>query len=252
MSEKTITLLLSGTDYGRSGLGTYVRSVVPCLINEGKLDNISFKLLGTQADLDAFPELTRQVDCLTIPRRYERPALSALWHLRRGQSFLRKSQTHLALCLAGNRRLISPGVVPSVAVVHDLAQLHMPDKYDGLRMLYFHQFILKGLRAQSRLVAISESTRRDLSQVLDVSESGIRVVYNGVDASIFSRKNAPPELVKQAYKRACALALQEVNNADVQRLSLKPYFYYPARFEHPSKNHTRLLQAFAESGLSRS
>ncbi len=252
MSKQTIALLLSGTDYGRSGLGTYVRSVVPCLRSREDIDGVKFRLMGTQADLDAYPELTSEAQTLIIPTRYKRAPISALWHLTQGQKFLRRADVSLALCLAGNRRLIARGKIPSVAVVHDLAQLHMPDKYDRMRMLYFQKFILRGLEKQSRLVAISQATRRDLSVALNLDETDIRVVYNGVDASVFARDQASEVNVQQAVQRAFYKAKGVPALESVRKIARQPYFYYPARFEHPSKNHFRLLEAFSTSGLNKS
>jgi glycosyltransferase involved in cell wall biosynthesis len=125
--------------------------------------------------------------------------------------------------------------VPTVAVVHDLANLHVPGKYDALRMAYLRWVMLGALRSADVIVAVSGATRADLVHALGPRHD-VRVVGNGVDTRRFVPR--PPGDPEVAAARA--------------RAGLPgPYLLYPSRLEHPGKNHLRLLRAFAASGLAR-
>ncbi|MBS2024048.1 MAG: glycosyltransferase, partial [Deltaproteobacteria bacterium] len=120
-------------------------------------------------------------------------------------------------------------------MVHDLAQLHVPEKFDRLRMLYA-RMMFSAFPKATELVAVSEATRADLVG-LGLARERVRVVRNGVDAARFE---PPAEGDARVQAARSYLALQGA------------YLLYAARLEHPGKNHLRLLRAFARSAAARS
>jgi glycosyltransferase involved in cell wall biosynthesis len=231
-----IALALSGTDLGRSGIGTYVREVLPPLLARATNAGGTVTAFGTSADLAAYD------GALGAARRYrlrsvpQRAALNALWHLRRADAFARRIGADVLLLPAANRRITSGDRVPTVAVVHDLAQLRVSEKYDALRMYYFRRVLLPAFRRPTQLIAISNATRDDLVKAISVPAESVRVVYNGVNVARFKALDGTSPAVWNA-RRATGL-------------HTKPYLLYPARLEHPGKNHVRLLHAFARSRLA--
>jgi glycosyltransferase involved in cell wall biosynthesis len=116
-----------------------------------------------------------------------------------------------------------------VSTVHDLSQLHVEHKYDGLRMAYVKRVLPVMMRKLSRVVSVSASTAKDLVEFAGVDARRIRVVPNGTDGERF-----------RARDRAGAAA--RVRSG----LSIDgPFILYTARLEHPGKNHVRLVEAFA-------
>jgi glycosyltransferase involved in cell wall biosynthesis len=129
---------------------------------------------------------------------------------------------------SGNRRLGIRYGVPSVATVHDLSQLHVPQKYDAARMFYATRVLPALIGRQDRVVTVSSSTRADVLDRTSVGTERIDVVPNGVDLTRYS-----------------ALGAGDVAPV-MQRLGIdQPYVLYVARLEHPGKNHVTLLQAYA-------
>ncbi|MCA9583489.1 MAG: glycosyltransferase family 4 protein, partial [Myxococcales bacterium] len=112
----------------------------------------------------------------------------------------------------------------------DLAQLHVDDKYDPARMFYFRRVLLPALRRMTRLVAVSEATKRDLETVIPSSGPPITVIPNGVDYERFERKEDGREGIA---RKATGLTGN--------------FLLYASRLEHPGKNHLRLVRAFARS-----
>jgi len=101
-------------------------------------------------------------------------------------------------------------------------------------MFYFKQVALRLIQGAKRAVAISKSTRDDMVQYLGLPSSDIPVVPNGVNYDRF--EPLPMDDAKILAAR------EETGLAG-------PYLLYPARLEHPAKNHLRLIEAFAKSEL---
>jgi glycosyltransferase involved in cell wall biosynthesis len=73
--------------------------------------------------------------------------------------------------------------LPLVVTVHDLALFRHPDAFNRWSRAYGSRTIPRVLGAARRVIAVSEFTRRELVELLDVPEEKIRVVPNGVDAT---------------------------------------------------------------------
>lgn len=72
---------------------------------------------------------------------------------------------------------------PFVVTVHDLSFLLYPQNLRALNRIYLRQFTRLSVRRARRVIAVSESTKRDLIRYYDLSPDKIDVVHNGVDAS---------------------------------------------------------------------
>lgn len=225
-----LAVALGGTDHGQSGIGNYVRSVLPHLA--AKLDAAGGRLLalGTPRDLRAYAAELSGAERVTLPTAVDAPLPSAVFHLSAVGRAARRAGADVLLLPAANRRAPLVTALPTVAVVHDLAQLHVQGKYDPLRMAYLRHVLLRALGRANRLVAVSAATQRDLAAAL--SGARVDVVPNGVDAARFS----PP---REGDPRVAAVR-------QAHGLSGR-YMVYLARLEHPGKNHLRLLRAFAAS-----
>lgn len=225
-----VAIALGGTDRGLSGIGVYVRSVLPRLAARIRALGGSVVVLGTRADLDAYD--TGDAEKAMVHDGFDHPAASAAWHLLQVGPAARGVGARVLLLPAANRRMALHSPIPTVAVVHDLAQLRVRKKYDPLRMAYLNHVLTRTLRRATALVAPSRATRDDLARALGISENSIRVVWNGVDIERFAPapEDAPHVLAARRY-------------AGLEG----PYLLYPSRLEHPGKNHIRLLRAFAAS-----
>lgn len=225
---------LGGTDWGRSGIGTYVRSIVPFLHSSLKERGAELLVLGNQREFEAYADCLKGVPCAETPSYADKPAQSALWYLSRCGSYAKKLGANVVLYPAAQRRCCIHQPIPSVAVVHDLGQLSMENKYDPLRMFYFKQIALRLIKNAAQPVAISGHTRDHMVSALGLRRDEIEVIPNGVNYSKF----AP-----LAETSPSAAAVRQVTGL------LGPYVLYPARLEHPAKNHLRLLEGFANSRL---
>jgi glycosyltransferase involved in cell wall biosynthesis len=70
---------------------------------------------------------------------------------------------------------------PFVVTVHDLAVFRHPDTFNRWTRMYSPRLVPRALAAATRIIAVSQFTRRELVDVLRVPDEKIRVVPNGVD-----------------------------------------------------------------------
>jgi glycosyltransferase involved in cell wall biosynthesis len=73
--------------------------------------------------------------------------------------------------------------LPLVVTVHDLAVLRHPRAFNRWSRLYGPRVVPRVLAAARRVIAVSEFTKRELIELLQVPEDKIRVVPNGVDGT---------------------------------------------------------------------
>jgi glycosyltransferase involved in cell wall biosynthesis len=82
---------------------------------------------------------------------------------------------------------------PSVITVYDLSFVHYPQVLSPSRRLYLRLLTAFSCRRARRVIAISQSTARDLVDSLDISPDKIDVAVPGYDASIY-RVLPPPQI----------------------------------------------------------
>lgn len=230
-----LALTLGGTDCGRSGIGVYTRAIIPRLRAALETSGDELVVLGTPIEFHSYEDVLGNARRVELSSALTEPGANALFHLIAAGPLLARAGASALLLPAGSRRIVAHSPIPTVAVVHDLAQLHVAQKYDFLRMAYFNHAILPAVRRASRVVAISQTTRKDIAHAFKWPLDRIEVVPNGVDAARFAPPKANDERVHAARKKL---------NID------SPYILYLGRLEHPGKNHVRLIEAFATSRIA--
>ena len=75
--------------------------------------------------------------------------------------------------------LVSP--CPSVVTVHDLSFLHYPQGFRTINLFYLRLFTRLSVRQARRIIADSESTKRDVMRHYGLSPSRVDAVHIGVD-----------------------------------------------------------------------
>jgi glycosyltransferase involved in cell wall biosynthesis len=156
----------------------------------------------------------------------DRAVPSLLWHLFILPVYLLLKHPQL-LHIPTARRIPLFCPCPLVVTVHDLAAFRIRGKYGPLRSFY-HRVIMRWLlKKAERIIAVSESTGRDLQQLAGVDRRRITIVHSGV-SPLFR-------------PRDCHMArafLRDRYGVSTDRLIL-----YVSRLEHPGKNHVALLTA---------
>jgi glycosyltransferase involved in cell wall biosynthesis len=229
--ELTVAVSLFANDRGRSGIGRYLKEVTAALV-EGD-PSVAWRFFVAREDLPVFdgvaPDDGGRIRWTAVPDRWNRPAVSPLWHAAAFPLLARRAGADVIYLPAGNRRLVPFSPVPTVAVVHDLSSFHVEGKYDPLRMLYIRQVMPWLIRRSDRVIAISGSSAKDVVELAGYPKERVAVIGNGFDRKTFHPRPA-------AGSRA---ALEALGRTLPERFLL-----YVSRLEHPGKNHVGLLRGY--------
>ncbi|MEM7252801.1 MAG: glycosyltransferase family 1 protein [Pseudomonadota bacterium] len=214
-------------DGGKSGISQYMSAIFEQIVSISPDDD--FVLYMTRSDRAFLDVHADNVEVIAYPDWFGHPIVSILWHLVVFPLELIRMRCECVFLPAGNRRLGWWYGMPSVSTIHDLSQLHIPQKYDRFRMFYIMRVLPAMMRRLTRVVSISQSTKMDLENFARVDSTRIRVVPNGIDTGRFA------DLERETSKAFVA-----------EHYGLfRPYLLYVSRLEHPGKNHVGLLEALA-------
>lgn len=208
---------------GRSGVGRYVIALGEALVREQK--SVDLHIAGLDADRGLFPWLADD-RWISIPANMGGGVQNLLWHQVSLNKVARTHQIDL-VHIPSYRRMLWKCVVPQVATIHDCAPFILREKYDFFRGFFGRVIVPKIARRVRRVIAVSETTGKDVIHWMKVPAARVTVVPNGIDHEMF--RPPSPDAVA---------AFKQRKNLD------QPFFLYVARLEHPAKNHIRLIHAF--------
>ena len=208
---------------GRSGVGRYVIALSEALLHE--YPTIQLSVAGLDADRSLFPWL-RDEQWLSIPASMAGGAANLGWHQMHLNRLL--ARRHIELVhIPSYRRMLWHCSVPQVATIHDCAPFILREKYDFARGIFGRMVVPALARRVQRVIAVSETTAKDVVPFMKVPSARVTVVPNGIDHQMF---RPPAAEAVAAFRQRKDLA--------------QPFFLYVARLEHPAKNHLRLIRAF--------
>ncbi|RLD34461.1 MAG: glycosyltransferase family 1 protein [Bacteroidetes bacterium] len=115
--------------------------------------------------------------------------------------------------------------VPSIPVFHDLNFEHYPKDVPVLERKYYRYFFPRYARKASRIVTVSEFSKKDIVNLYDIPPEKVNVVYNGANEDFMPVNDVVKEETRKTLSGGC------------------PYFIFVGAL-HPRKNLARLFQAF--------
>jgi len=151
------------------------------------------------------------------------PFLWHFWFQWRVKNFLKKKRPDLFLSTDGFIPLCN--LTPSVSVIHDINFVHRPGDLPWLVRKYYRYYFPKFAFRATRIVTVSEYSRRDIINQYEVPEEKIDLAYNGVNERYHPLTMEQAVEVRKAYTGG------------------SPYFVFVGSI-HPRKNITNLLKAF--------
>jgi glycosyltransferase involved in cell wall biosynthesis len=154
----------------------------------------------------------------------DRPQVRILWEQFLQPWSVRRAGVDLLHCPAFVGPLAS--TCPTVITVHDLSFLFFPQNFRAMNRIYLKTLTRLSVRRARRIIAVSESTRRDLVHQYGLPPAKVDVVYNGVDAAF----RPLPTTEVAAFRR---------------RAGLPDRFLLFVGTLEPRKNVARLIEAYA-------
>lgn len=184
-----------------TGLGNYSRLVVESLSKYYPLNEYLLYAPKEMENPRLKPILKRHNVKLVLPDTPSGRRFSALWRVKgiTGQAI--RDGIELFHGLSGELPFnIRKGGFPSVVTIHDLIFNRYPEYYAAVdRKIYDYKF-RKACENATRVIAISECTKRDIMQMYGTPEDKIDVIYQGCHES-FSMPVEPAveKHVRMAY-----------------------------------------------------
>ncbi|MEA3459311.1 MAG: glycosyltransferase family 1 protein [Chloroflexota bacterium] len=188
-------LLSLAETYRSAGANQYIRNL---LLNLPRVDEENrYTVFLGERGFDAHPSLNLRFSHLPT----ENPPVRLFWEQAVQPFALRRERVDLLHSLAFVSPLVSP--CPTVVTIYDLSFLLFPEGFRCLKRLYLGLFTRISARRARRIIAISESTKKDIVRMFGVPPERVDVVYCGVDETFrplpeeqvadFRKRHGPPE-----------------------------------------------------------
>jgi glycosyltransferase involved in cell wall biosynthesis len=201
------------------GIGTYIRNVI---VNLAQLDRESnYFLIGREHDrgeLSAFPANFFFIADPTQESRYWNDIVLPYSLKKKGIELLHTPHYR-------SPRFLS---CKSIITIHDCVHILFPN-YASSKAAYNRAKLAtkRAIRKSSRILTVSEATRRDLIRLFGVPEEKISVVYNAID------------------ERAVLADNQDEQKRVLERYQIQdPFLLYAGNIK-PHKNIARTIEAFS-------
>lgn len=111
----------------------------------------------------------------------QRPVARILWEQLIQPLALRQAKVDLLHAMAFVAPLTAPP--PFVVTIYDLSFLRYPDAFRPFNRWYLTHFTARSVRRARAVITISESTRRDVIDLLGVPPERVHTIYCGADES---------------------------------------------------------------------
>lgn len=212
------------------GIGTYIRNLVRGLSHVDSADQ--FTLISDAPDAPELAGLGPNFQVRIFRKPDGKLLTQAAFSL-----FLRKIPADVFHIPLNAVPVGMPG--PYVVTIHDMGSLLFARKHNFRNQVSLSLF-RSGLANASRVIAVSNATRRDVETLIGIPPARIKTIYNAPDP-VFGERHAPTI--------ACVGENTYQYPPDIQRILDRyridyPFLLYAGR-TNPQKNIPRLVEAFA-------
>jgi alpha-1,3-rhamnosyl/mannosyltransferase len=118
-----------------------------------------------------------------------------------------------------------PSDVPTVVTLHDLSVLLHPEWHPVTRVRLYDRHFIRGIREARHFITVSETVRKQVIQVLNISPSRVTTIHNGV------------------HPHLRPLSCEETTRS-LRRIGLRPGYLLHLGTIEPRKNLLMLMQAY--------
>ena len=167
---------------GSSGIGTYVESLVPLVIEQ--CPEVRFYLIGTKerlAGLGIASDRVRTIACSA-------PVYSA----REQVELSLRTPRHVEVFWSPHYNIPLWHRGKLLVTVHDVCHLALAPLFGGLRHVYARFMFSEVRRKAHTILCDSQFTKKELMRLVNVPEDRIRVVYCGVQERWFELTKGQP------------------------------------------------------------
>lgn len=206
--------------YAQTGIGNYIRHLIGFIFEFDKKNNYVIFLLPEEYDNFKVPN-----------NRIKKVKIYSKWYSWKEQLFFPFEIYKENLDLMHFTHFNSPVLYfgRSLVTIHDITPFFFPGHKmkSLLRRIGFRAVFYSSVKKASRVVAVSENTKKDITEHFKLDREKIDVVYEGVDEQ-FSAKKDPQKI-------------QQLRNKHGLK---KPFIFYTGVWRN-HKNLVGLIKAFS-------
>ncbi|MEA2042531.1 MAG: glycosyltransferase family 1 protein [Bacteroidota bacterium] len=163
--------------YNQSGLGNYSRSTIELLTKFHPTHD--YFLFSPKLKNNIFKNRPKNTKAIT-PSGFIDSNLSSMWRTFRMARDIKKSNIDLFHGLSNELpQNLHKKNVKSIVTIHDLIFIRYPELYKPADRAIYHQKFKHAAQIADKVIAISEQTKSDIINFLNIDESKISVVYQG-------------------------------------------------------------------------
>lgn len=154
-----------------SGIGTYIKNVMPLVINE--LNGVEITLLGNLKEMETINQKVNKVEFN-----------SPIYSLEEQFYFLKKIPRESSLLWVPHINIPVLYRKKLLVTVHDVFHIANPDYIKGIHRKLYANVLYKSVRNHAdAIICVSEFTKKEFKKLLNYDKSNIFAIHNGIDPS---------------------------------------------------------------------
>jgi glycosyltransferase involved in cell wall biosynthesis len=179
-------LLSYGQNYRNGGVSRYIRFLLAGLTQQASEHSYTIFVNGDEVSSHFTPQ--PHIHFVSAPWPESKPTTRVLWEQFTLPTLIRQLHIDVLHSPVNVLPMRMPGSCASVVTLHDLAFLRFPEVLTTPKRLYHRTFTLPSLRQANLIIAVSDSTKQDAHELVDIPLSHIQTVYTCIDEK-FSRED---------------------------------------------------------------
>jgi glycosyltransferase involved in cell wall biosynthesis len=219
-------LLSFAQSYRNGGVSRYIRYLLTELARQPGSHEYTVFVNG-QGVIERMAQHP-QITYISAPWPESNPAARVAWEQLTLPKLLRQKHINVLHSPVNVLPEWLPRNCATVVTLHDLAFLRFPDVLTRAKRIYHQTFTIRSLRRATMVITVSDSTKRDAHELVDIPEARLQTVYPCIDER-FSNK----------YEGKQIIAFRE------QHGLTDGFILYLGTLE-PRKNIIALLNAYAQ------
>jgi glycosyltransferase involved in cell wall biosynthesis len=173
-------LLSFGQNYRNSGVSRYIRYLLTELAKRPG-DHTYTVFVNGQDVVEQLDARHTHVTYIAAPWKETQPATRVLWEQSKLPSLLNKYHIDVLHSPVNVLPLCLPRNCATVVTLHDLAFLRFPEVLTRTKSIYHRIFTLRSLQKATRIITVSDSTKRDAHELAGIPINHIQTVYPCID-----------------------------------------------------------------------
>ncbi len=220
-------LLSFSQTYRNGGISRYIRYLITELAKQPGQHTYTIFVNG-QDVVERLAVYSPQITYVPVSWSEARPASRVAWEQLTLPSLLRQRNIDVFHSPANVLPEMLPRNCAGVVTLHDLAFLRFPHVLTRAKRVYHRTFTLRSLRHATRIIADSDSTKRDAVELVNIPAERIQTVHPCIDA------------------RFSSVIHEEERDSFRQKQGLAGGFILYLGTLEPRKNITTILEAYAQ------